>query len=110
MALSAHDKKLAAIGGGMFLGGQVTNQTVGKNNQPIGLAGSVATLGGTTTLGLVGLGEVIEQAGIGSIAQFGHYGKQGKRLGKAISSSARRAGPGLKILAGKIAQGANQII
>jgi len=110
MALSAHDKKLAAIGGGMFLGGQVTNQTVGKSNQPIGLAGSLATLGGTTTLGLVGLGEVIEQAGMGSRAQIGHYGQEAKRIGGAISSSARRAAPGLKLLAGKIAQGANKII
>jgi hypothetical protein len=31
-------------------------------------------------------------------------------MGGAISSSARRAAPGLKLLAGKIAQGANQII
>lgn len=110
MALSAHDKKLAAIGGGMFLGGQVTNQTVGKSNQPVGFAGSIATLGGTTTLGLVGLGEVIELTGMGSRAQVAHYGQEAKRLGGAISSSARRAAPGLKLLAGKIAQGANQII
>jgi len=33
-----------------------------------------------------------------------------KDMGKGISSSARRRGPGLKLLAGKIAQGANQII
>jgi hypothetical protein len=31
-------------------------------------------------------------------------------MGRSIGSSARRAAPELKILAGKIAQGANQII
>lgn len=110
MALSRMDKKLAALGGGMLLGGFTTNQTIGKNNQPIGYAGSVASIGGTTTLGLVGVGEVMEHVGIGSRAQMSHYRQMGTSMGRDVVSSARRAAPRLKLLAGKIAQGANQII
>jgi hypothetical protein len=39
-----------------------------------------------------------------------HQGREAKRLGGAVSSSARKAAPGLKLLAGRIAQGANRII
>ena len=37
-------------------------------------------------------------------------GETGKAMGREISSSARRAAPRLKLLAGKIAQGANRVI
>jgi hypothetical protein len=73
MALSKMDKRMAALGGGMLIGGSVTNQTVGKNSSPIGFAGSAASIGGTATLGLVGLGEVMEHVGMGSRAQMSHY-------------------------------------
>lgn len=73
MALSKMDKRMATLGGGMLLGGTVTNQTVGKNNTPVGMVGTTASLGGTATLGLVGLGEVMEHVGTGSRAQMSHY-------------------------------------
>lgn len=110
MAISAKDKKLAAIGGGMFLGGQVTNKTMGQKSGPTGYVGSAASMGGGTVLGMVGAGELIELIGSGSRAQMRHYADVGRNMGKELSSSARRAAPGLKLLAGKIAHGANKVI
>jgi hypothetical protein len=110
MALSKMDKKLAAAGGSMLFGGFATSQTIGKTNQPVGYAGSVASIGGTTTLGLVGLGEVMEHVGVGSRAQIAKYGQDAMHVGRTMMSSARRAAPGLKLLAGRIAQGANRVI
>jgi hypothetical protein len=86
MALSKMDKRMAALGGGMLLGGSATNQTVGKNSTPIGFVGTTASIGGTATLGLVGLGEVMEHVGVGSRAQISHYGdmrnENSKRYGQ----------------------------
>jgi hypothetical protein len=110
MALSKMDKKLAAAGGTMLFGGFATNQTIGKTNQPVGNVGMVASMGGTTTLGLVGLGEVMEHVGVGSRAQIAKYGQDAMHVGRTMMSSARRAAPGLKLLAGRIAQGANRVI
>ena len=73
MALSKMDKRMAALGGGMLVGGSATNATVGKNSSPVGFVGTTASIGGTATLGLVGLGEVMEHVGMGSRAQMGHY-------------------------------------
>jgi hypothetical protein len=110
MALSKMDKKLAAAGGTMLFGGFATNQTIGKSNQPVGNAGIVASMSGTTTLGLVGLGEVMEHVGVGSRAQIAKYGQDAMHVGRTLMSSARRAAPGMKLLAGRIAQGANRVI
>lgn len=110
MAISARDKKMAALGGGLFLGGQVTNRTVGKSNSQVNMAGSVASYSGTTALGLVGLGELVEQIGVGSRAQIAKYGQDIMYTGRTMMSSARRAAPGLKLLAGRIAHGANKVI
>jgi ABC-type uncharacterized transport system permease subunit len=110
MALSRMDKKLAGLGGTMLVGGLATNQTVGKNNSPVGYAGSAASIGGTTTLGLVGAGELMEHIGLGSRVQMRKYGQDAMHVGRNIMSSARRAAPGMKLLAGRIAQGANRVI
>jgi hypothetical protein len=110
MALSKMDKKLAAAGGTMLFGGFATNQTVGKNNSPVGYAGSAATIGGGTTLSLIGAGELMEHIGVGSRAQIAKYGQDAMHVGRTLMSSARRAAPGMKLLAGRIAQGANRVI
>jgi hypothetical protein len=110
MALSKMDKKLAAAGGSMLFGGFATSQTVGKNSSPVGFVGTTASIGGTATLGLVGLGEVMEHVGVGSRAQIAKYGQNAMHVGRTMMSSARRAAPGMKLLAGKIAQGANRVI
>ena len=108
--MSKMDKKLAALGGSMLFGGVATNQTVGKSSSPAGFAGSAATIGGTTTLGLIGTGQLMEHISLGSRAQMAKYGQDAMHLGGAMVSSARRAAPGLKLLAGRIAGGANKII
>jgi hypothetical protein len=110
MALSKMDKKLAAAGGTMLFGGFATNQTVGKNNSPVGYAGSAATIGGGTTLSLIGAGELMQHIGVGSRAQIAKYGQDAMHVGRTLMSSARRAAPGMKLLAGRIAQGANRVI
>lgn len=114
MAISAKDKKLAAIGGGMFLGGQVTNKTMGQKGGPTGYVGSAASMGGGTVLGMVGAGELIELIGSGSRAQMRHYRDVGENMMKGAvrggRSFASRHADSAKLLALKIAQGANKII
>ena len=107
--LSKNDMKILATSGGMVAGGQVTS-TVAGDSGPIGTAGAATKMTGMLGLGYVGAHETLEMMHLGNKAQMSHYGKVTKNLFGRVSSSARREGPGLKLLAGKIAQGANRII
>lgn len=108
MALTRTDKKLLAIGGGMFAGGKVVDKVGGGGAVETGAQAS--TLGGGLALSYVGASELAEQIGVGSKLQMMKYGKDIVNFGRNVQSSARRAAPGLKLLAGRVAQGANRVI
>lgn len=59
MALSRTDKKLLAIGGGMFAGGKVVDKASG-GSPVVQTGGQFTSYGGLTTLGFVGAGETVE--------------------------------------------------
>jgi hypothetical protein len=107
--LSKNDMKIIATSGGMIAGGHVATSASGDGG-PVGMAGTATKMTGMLGLSYVGAHETLEMMGLGSKVQMMKYGQDAKRMGGAISSSARRAAPRLKLLAGKIAQGANQII
>jgi len=107
--LSKNDMKILAASSGMIAGGQVASSTSGGGG-PIGTAGTATKMTGMMGLGYIGAHETLEMMHLGNKAQMSHYGKVTKNLFGRVSSSARREGPGLKLLAGKIAQGANRII
>lgn len=109
MAISAADKKLIALSGGLIAGGQVSS-TVSGRESPVGVAGFAAKSTGMLGLSYIGGTELLKSKAQLTRGMMMYKGKEAKRLGGAISSSARRAAPGLKLLAGKIAQGANQVI
>jgi len=109
MAISAADKKMIALSGGLIAGGQVSSTAAGSES-PVGAAGFVAKSTGMSGLTYIGGTELIESKLNLTRGMMKYYGETGKAMGREISSSARRAAPRLKLLAGKIAQGANQII
>ena len=109
MAISAADKKLIALSGGLIAGGQVSS-TVSGSESPAGTAGFVAKSTGIMGLGYIGATEVFKNQALYTRGMMTHKGREAKRLGREVSSSARRAAPGLKLLAGRIAEGANRII
>ena len=109
MAISAADKKIIALSGGLIAGGQVSSTAAGSES-PVGVAGFAAKSTGMLGLTYIGGTELLKSKAQLTRAMMTHHSREAKRLGGEISSSARRAAPGLKLLAGKIAQGANQII
>jgi len=106
--LSKNDMKIIAASGGMIAGGEITSKASGDS--PIGMAGSATKMTGMMGLGYVGAHETLQMMSQGSKLQMMKYKQDAQHIGRGISSSARRAAPRLKLLAGKIAQGANQII
>ena len=109
MAISAADKKLIALSGGLIAGGEVSS-TVAGSESPAGAAGFVAKSTGIAGLGYIGGTELLKAKAQYTRGMMTHYGRETKRLGREVSSSARKAAPGLKLLAGRIAQGANRVI
>jgi hypothetical protein len=109
MAISAADKKLIALSGGLIAGGQVSSTAAGGES-PVGTAGTVAKSTGMLGLSYIGGAELLKGKAQLTRAMMTHHSREAKRLGGAVSSSARKAAPGLKLLAGRIAQGANRII
>jgi hypothetical protein len=109
MAISAADKKIIALSGGLIAGGQVSSTAAGSES-PVGVAGFAAKSTGMLGLSYIGGTELLKGKAQLTRAMMMHQGREAKRLGGAVSSSARKAAPGLKLLAGRIAQGANRII
>ena len=106
--LSKNDMKILAASGGMVAGGEVAGKIGGET--PVGYAGTATKMTGMMGLGYVGAHETLQMMSQGSKLQMMKYKQDAQHIGREISSSARRAAPRLKLLAGKIAQGANQII
>jgi hypothetical protein len=109
MAISAADKKIIALSGGLIAGGQVSSTAAGSES-PVGVAGFAAKSTGMLGLSYIGGTELLKGKAQYTRGMMTHYSRETKRLGGAVSSSARKAAPGLKLLAGRIAQGANRII
>lgn len=109
MAISAADKKLIALSGGLIAGGQVSS-TVSGSESPAGVAGFAAKSTGMLGLSYIGGTELLKAKAQYTRGMMTHKTREAKRLGREVSSSARRAAPGLKLLAGRIAEGANRII
>ena len=108
MAISKTDMKMLGASAGVIAGGEITSKTT--EGTPASYAGSVAKGTGILGLGYVGSTELLENKINLARGIIEHHKRQAIGLGGAISSSARRAAPGLKLLAGKIAQGANKVI
>lgn len=106
--LSKNDMKIIAASGGMIAGGEITSKTT--EGTPVSYAGSATKMTGMMGLGYVGAHETLQMMSQGSKLQMMKYKQDAQNIGRGISSSARRAAPGLKLLAGKIAQGANKVI
>ena len=109
MAISAADKKIIALSGGLIAGGQISSTAAGGES-PVGMAGTVAKSTGMLGLSYIGGAELLKSKAQLTRGMMGYHSREAKRLGGALSSSARKAAPGLKLLAGRIAQGANRII
>lgn len=109
LSISKNDMKMIAASGGLIGGGQIASNSSGGGG-PVGTAGAVAKSSGMLGLTFVGAHETFQMVTKGQEIGARMYGKRAAEISGNIMSSARRAAPGLKLLAGKIAHGANKVI
>lgn len=107
--ISKNDMKMAAASGGLIGGGKVVDKASGGSG-PGAAVGSVAKQSGMLGLSFIGAHETLQMMAKGQQIGAMMYGEKAMNMGRNIISSARREAPGLKLLAGRIAQGANKVI
>ena len=107
--ISKNDMKMIAASGGLIGGGQVVDNASGGSG-PGAAAGAVAKSTGMLGLSFIGANETLQAVAKGQQLGAMMYAEKAMNMGREVVSSARRAAPGLKLLAGRIAQGANRVI